>query len=585
MQWDLSPLYNGFDDENYSKDINSIIGMLENLGSWSETLPADPKNGEEVVHHYLKEMEAIAVKLENCNLFAELSFTVNTSDTTARTYMEQMEQLSGKIAPIKARFSAWLSHHPLDAKKSSDSLIVEHAFILEEMVESAKHMLSANEEQLLAEMKSTGSTAWGNLHGELTSKLGVEFPDGSSLPLSAARAKAYEADRNVRKEAYESEIKAYKKIEQPIAAALNGIKGEVITVAKKRAYDSPLDMTLKTARMDDAILDAMLTAMKEYMPKFHEYYKAKAHHVSGDNALPFYDMFAPIGTSSLVFTWDEARKFIVRHFGGFSKELAEYADNAFEKRWIDVLPKEGKVGGAFCAGAHEIGESRILVNFTGSYNDVRTVGHELGHGWHGHQLRKHSSLNINYPMTLAETASIFCETIINDGALSELPKDEQLAILEADISSSGQVIVDIYSRYLFETDLFAQRAKGSLSVDQMKEAMTTAQKAAYGDSLDSDTLHPYMWICKPHYYGADYNFYNFPYAFGLLFAKGLYAIYKKEGSSFVNTYNTLLKETGAMKAAEVAATVGIDLRDPEFWKGSLSVISDDIDRLVELLKS
>ncbi len=581
--WDLSAFYQGFDDPKYIEDIERLTNMVDEVDEWSKNLESTVQFQEETVVFYLESVREITELSEHLKLFAELSFTVDTANTAARSFMERLDLLTGRLSPVQARFSQWFSRYSFDATTSDNPIVAEHAFVLAEIKEQARYMLSAEEEQLLAQMKNTGSTAWSNLQGELTSTLQVELPDGTRLPLSAARAKAYEKDRAVRQDTYNSELAAYAKIEQPVAASLNAIKGEVLTVAKMRGYDSPLDMTLRQARMDKDILDAMLSAMREYLPKFREYYRAKAHAVSGNSALPFFDLFAPMGSASRTFTWDEARSFIVRQFGGFSKELAAFADNAFEKRWIDVLPKKGKIGGAFCAGAHKIGESRILTNFTGSYNDVRTVAHELGHGWHGWQLRHLSILNTDYPMTLAETASIFCETIVNDGALSELPEEEQLAVLEADVSSAGQVVVDIYSRYLFETEVFDKRRNGSLSVEQLKDAMIRAQKNAYGDGLDEQFLHPYMWICKPHYYSADYNFYNFPYAFGLLFAKGLYALYKERGDSFVPVYNELLQKTGSMKAADVAASVGIDLRDSGFWESSLSVIAADIDRLITLL--
>ncbi|TGU86830.1 oligoendopeptidase F, partial [Mesorhizobium sp. M00.F.Ca.ET.186.01.1.1] len=193
---------------------------------------------------------------------------------------------------------------------------------------------------------------------------------------------------------------------------------------------------------------------------------------------------------------------------------------------------EGKRGGAFCYNLHMVGESRIMANYTGSYNDVSTLAHELGHGYHGECLVQEAFYNSDYPMPIAETASILCETIIAKAALAQATPEEAFSILENDISGASQVIVDIYSRYLFESAVFARRSEGSLSVGELKELMLQAQKDAYGAGLDSSVLHPYMWVCKPHYYSADFNFYNFPYAFGLLFAKGLYAEYVKRGEAF-----------------------------------------------------
>jgi len=342
-----------------------------------------------------------------------------------------------------------------------------------------------------------------------------------------------------------------------------------------------LEMTLLRSRMDKRTLDAMMRSLKKYLPVFRKYFRKKALMLRHRNGLPFFDIFAPISNTDMQFSYSQAKDFIVEKFSSFSADLGLFAKNAFENGWIDAQPREGKVGGAFCANLRSINQSRILSNFSGSYNDVRTLAHELGHAFHGHCLNNESFLNSNYPMPLAETASIFCETIVNHAALKESTPDQQLSILEAEISSAGQVIVDIYSRYLFETEVFENRASSSLSVDQLKEIMLSAQKEAYAEGLDPEYLHPYMWLVKPHYYVADYNFYNFPYAFGLLFAKGLYAIYLERGSSFVEDYKRLLSETGRKSILDVGKSVGIDLNNTSFWNGSFKVIKEDIGRFLK----
>ncbi len=220
----------------------------------------------------------------------------------------------------------------------------------------------------------------------------------------------------------------------------------------------------------------------------------------------------------------------------FSDELADFTDHAFKNRWIDVDPREGKVGGAFCAYSHTLKESRVLTNFTGSFDGVSTLAHELGHAYHGSLLTEESIWNIHYPMPLAETASIFCETIVTQALLEKAEADEAIGILEQVLQNAGQVITDIYSRFLFESQVLDKRKDYPLTVDNLKETMINAQKEAYGKGLDHSYLHPYMWACKPHYYSGDLSFYNFPYAFGLLFAKGLYAIYEQEGQAFIPKY-------------------------------------------------
>ncbi|MGH7294089.1 MAG: M3 family metallopeptidase, partial [Polyangiaceae bacterium] len=251
--------------------------------------------------------------------------------------------------------------------------------------------------------------------------------------------------------------------------------------------------------------------------------------------------------------------------------------------WIDAEPRAGKVGGAFCMGVPEVKESRVLMNFDGTFDQVSTLAHELGHGFHNECLKDRTPLQRRTPMTLAETASIFCETIIFHAAMAAAGPDEQLGILETNLLGSCQVVVDIYSRYLFETRLFERREKSELSAGELCALMREAQGEAYGDAIDPATFHPYMWAVKGHYYAADMGFYNYPYAFGLLFGLGLFAIFKRRGAAFCPDYEALLGATGMGKAAELAGRFGIDIRAKKFWADGLAEVRGLIDRYVGLV--
>ena len=286
----------------------------------------------------------------------------------------------------------------------------------------------------------------------------------------------------------------------------------------------------------------------------------------------------------MTFSYEEAMDYIIENFNSFNKELGSFVQEAYQKNWLDIEPRDGKRGGAFCSNLHPIGESRILSNFDGSFSSLTTLAHELGHAYHGSKLVDESILNSSYPMPIAETASIFCETIVVNAALKEMDDKEAVTILEQSIQDATQVIVDIYSRYLFETKLFEIREDHPLSVRELKETMLEAQRQAYGEGLDSDTLHPYMWLNKTHYYSAGRNFYNFPYAFGLLFAKGLYAIYLEKGDSFVKEYDDLLTMTGKNNIQDVAKKMNIDVTKPDFFRESLKLVEKDIHKFLELTK-
>lgn len=586
MRWDLDVLYTSFDSPECKQDWEELCDKIEALKQWAVENLQNTDDAVEKMEQYITQLTAILQKEYRLFSYAELTASVDAKNEKALQLSERIQDQAVEKVEPEVLFQKWLGTlSNLDELISQSGLLEEHRYFLQEIAEESKYMLSEKEEIILAKMKNTGSNAWTKLQEMLTSTLLVDITiDGEQkqLPLPVVRNMAFEKDADVRKQAYEAELASYKKIEESSAAALNGIKGEVITISKLRGYESALDKTLKDSRMDQETLDAMLTAMRESLPAFQRYFRKKAELLGHQSGLPFYDLFAPVGDADMRFTYQEARDFIVKHFSSFSKKLSDYAAKAFDNRWIDAEIREGKRGGAFCDNLHVVKESRIMANFTGSYSDVSTLGHELGHGYHGDCLVDEAFLNSDYPMPIAETASILCETIIANAALKEASSEEAFSILENDISGAAQVIVDIYSRFLFESELFARRENGSLSVKELNEIMLQAQKDAYGEGLDQSVLHPYMWVCKPHYYSADYNYYNFPYAFGLLFAKGLYAEYLKKGEAFVQQYDELLSVTGKKSVADVAAIMDVDVRSIDFWRNSLSLIEKDIDTFISL---
>lgn len=586
MRWSLNELYTSFDSKEYTADLEKLDGIVGDFVNWADENLNSPNNPVEKMESYIKFSIDVRTLFSRLMSFASLTNAVEARNEQALQYQNRLIVKSTELTKPYVQFQSFIKEiDNLDELINSSELLKEHEFYLKRIKENTKYMLSEKEEVLISKLTNTGSTAWSNLQNMISSTLVVDINiDGEEkqLPLPVVRNMAHDKDPAKRKLAYEAELKAYKKIEESSAAALNGIKGEVITLAELRGYKSPLEETLKDSRMDEETLNAMLTAMKEFLPVFHKYYRKKAEILGYENGLPFYEMFAPMGEVNRTFTYEEAMDYIIENFRSFSDRLADFVQNAYEKNWLDVEPREGKRGGAFCSNLHSIGESRIMANFNGSFSNMTTLAHELGHAYHGLNLKDETILNSGYPMPIAETASIFNETIVVNAALKEANDEEALSILEASISDAGQVIVDIYSRFLFETELFERRKTHPLSVNELKEIMLEAQKQAYGDGLDHDILHPYMWLNKTHYYSAGRNFYNFPYAFGLLFSKGLYAEYLKRGEEFVKEYDELLNATGKNNIKDVALRMGIDVSDPEFFRNSLRLIEKDIERFIEL---
>ena len=581
--WDLTILYNGFDAPEFAEDMASFDKAIEECVAFGSNISA--YSPEELLTKYIETETKLSSLAEKLIIYANLRYSANTGDTEAASTMGVlMGKLSAVAAPSAAINKAIAKIENIEEIIEQNEILKEHSYRILSIVKDSKHLLSDAEESLFAEMSISGASAWSDLQSSLTSSLKVDY-NGEQITLSSARNLAYDADASVRKAAFEAELAAYPKVETATAFALNSIKLQVINEAARRGYASPLAKALDNSAMKQETLDALLAAMKEYMPAFRKYLRAKAKALGHEGGLPWYDLFAPMGKSDKKYTTEEARDYLLDIFAKFDNELHDMVKEAFDNSWIDFFPREGKVGGAFDCAVHCAGQSRVLTNFDGSFSDIVTLAHELGHSFHDRQVYKNSPLNREYSMPVAETASTFNEVLVMNTAISECTdRDTKIALIESQLMDATQIIVDIYSRYLFETSVFANRPQEFLSPERMCELMLDAQKQAYGEGLDENCMHPYMWLCKGHYYSGGLSFYNYPYAFGGLFARGIYAKYLEEGKPFVETYKSMLRATGTSTVEDAAKVCGIDLTDVNFWRAGLASIAEQIDEFCELVK-
>ncbi len=589
MRWDLSPLYDSFESDKFVKEKELIEKIILEANTWADNNLSCAEDAKEKLEHIIEVMQKLYYYMMKLGAFTQLTLSTDATNEKALEMMFRLEKIDVSLDDFAKKITRFVGTiEDLDAVIASSKLLKEHEFILKEQKLEASHLLGAEVEPVISKLKLTGGNAWCNLRNMLDGTMEVDIEqDGEmkSLPLPIVRNMAYSPDAEVRKKGYEAELASYKKVEIPLAHALNAIKGESNTMAELRGYESLLHKTLEDSRMDKETLDAMLSAMEDFLPDFRRYLKAKAKLLGHKDAIPFYDLFAPVGSGDMKkFTYEEAHTFLVDTFKGFSSEMSEFIDTAFKDSWIDAESRPGKGGGAFCANLIPIKQSRVLANFDGSFSQVSTLAHELGHAWHGHCLKDESMLNTSYPMPLAETASIFNESLVADIAKANATDEERFTLLESELMEATQVIVDIYSRYLFESEVVETRKDHGMNINELKDAMIRAQKASYGDALDEEVMHPYMWACKTHYYSPEMAFYNFPYAFGLLFGKGIFAQYKKQPEGFVEEYKALLKATGSNNIVDVAKRMDIDVRDKAFWEQSLTEIKGDIDEFCELVE-
>lgn len=578
-EWSLDVFYKGINDPNLDAD---MAKLEEKTTAYKQLIAAlGTEEPAITLRKVVDAKEEMAVLTRRLGGYFSLRRSANSADSEGARYQTKISSLMASTAKENVMFEKYAGTlENLEEILDSDEVLSQYKFYFSQMQKAVAHKMSDEAEAIFARMNISGGKAWGDLVSDLTANVEVDYKGGKTN-LSTIRGLAESDDQAERKAAYEAELACYSKIKDSIAYALNSIKAQVNLEAELRGFENPLEMTLNQSRMQKSTLDAMLEAMREYLPKFQEYLKHKAKLLGHKNGLPWYDILASMGSASAkTFTVEESREYLVDHFNSFAPDLAEMVDRAYEEGWIDFMPRSGKVGGAFCSNLPFLKQSRVLTNFTGSFGSVVTLAHELGHAYHGQQIQDHRPLNTMYTMPVAETASNFNELIIVNDAIAKSSGEEKIRLIESQIQDCTQIIVDIYSRFLFEDEVIRRRKDTFLYAKDLEEIMLNAQKEAFGDGLDPDYLHPWMWCCKSHYYRAGLSYYNFPYAFGGLFSRGLYAKYLEEGEAFLPKYRALLNATTVDTVEHVAGIAGIDLTQPEFWRTSLQVIADKIDEFI-----
>ena len=584
-KWDLTPIFPDLGSQAFEDAFTALLDDLSDL----DTLLADTGRAETdsqaMLEDALARLNSVSERQEVIWAYLYGLITTNSRDDQAQSRFSELQARSVTLDKALTRLDAWVAGQDAETLIAASSVAQEHAYYLRRAVQRSSHLMSPAEEALATDLGPAAGSAWGRLHGNLSSQIlvAVEGEQGMDrLPMSEVRNLAHHADRVVRERAWRAELAAWRDNALPLAAALNGVKGEVVTLAQRRKWDAPLDEAVFANAIDRDVLEALIGEARASFPDFRRYFKLKAEAL-GVPALAWYDLFAPLGTPDRVWTWPQSTTFIEERFNAFSPRMGSLARRAVAENWIDAEPRPGKVGGAYCMWVGGP-NSRILQNFSDGYDGVSTLAHELGHAYHNLTQADLQPLLRQTPMCLAETASTFCETIIKEAALEGASAAEQTYILEQSLQGSGQIVVDILSRFDFERAICEKRLTRELSADEFCDLMLEAQAGTYGDGLDPDARHPYMWAVKGHYYRPQQSFYNFPYLFGLLFGLGLYAEARRDPAGFPARYDALLRDTGNATASDLAERFGIDLRAPQFWCAGLDVVRADIDRLEALLR-
>jgi oligoendopeptidase F len=579
-RWSVSDIHESLDARSFTDDLESVgadVGRLETLFE-SHGIRAMPSRAATVddaaaADEVITSLNAVSDALKTLRAVVYATVSTDSRHERAQALLSELGVLGARINPLMARLADWVHALGVDELSAHSETVRDHAGPLRRYARRAAHQMAEGEEGLYAELSTTGSTAWGRLQSDITSQLTttVEFPDGhvEELPMPAVRGLANSGDPHVRRAGYDAEMRAWPTVATAVAAAMNAIKGEANVINRRRHWESPLDASLFANSVSRPTFDAMHAAVVDALPDFRRWMRAKARLHGHDGGLPWWDLLAPLPFATNEISWDDGLTLVRGAFDTYSPQLSHLVDRAVGERWIDAAPRPGKTGGAFCMPF--VGDrSLVLLNWAGSLDSAQTTAHELGHAYHNTTLAGRTALQRQLPMALAETASIFCETLVVEAGLAHHAGDDRLALLDVDLQGSNQVVVDIQSRFLFETEVFARRQRRTLGVTELNEMMLQAQHEAYGDGLEQSTAHPYMWLLKPHYYGS--HFYNWPYTYGLLFGLGLFAKHRDDPERFRDGYDDLLSRAGMDTAEELGASFGLDVTDEAFWTASLDVL-------------
>lgn len=605
-RWNLDSIYSSLQSKEYSAALEEFKAQIENTEGLLKTADRFTRESNENFDFaawlaaYLKNYNEL---IANERTLAAYAYIIYSTDTTSTQYLNNLsyiEKLGIQTRQQYLKFSTLLLSHSSSLNEFFTRFpeFAEYKYLLEETIEETKHQMTAAEENLASDMTRTGGSAWGQLQEQIISNL----HDQNGKTFNELRNDAFSSDANLRKNSWQTEKSLLEQNQIALAASLNNLKGETVTLNKRRHWENALDRSRASSRIQKSTLDALISSIEDSLPIWREYFKAKALLLRktkttasktagspGHEGIAFYDLFAPLefpqgknsgnDSASLLskkWSFDQARDYVLKEYKSFSQDMYAFAKNAFDSGWIDAEIRSGKVGGAYDEDFPKGHQSRILTNFTGTFSDIITLAHELGHAYHFSCMKGKPALFFDYPMTLAETASTFAETIVKQDMIQQAEGSDKIKIIDLDLQDTSQVLVDILCRFYFEQSVFEEREKGELNANDFCRLMLAAQEKTYGCGLNEER-HEYMWAVKSHYYSTDFDFYNYPYAFGQLFAAGLYARSKKEGPAFAKTYASLLADTGSMSCEDLCKKAGFDITTKDFWKTSIQMYAKEVE--------
>ncbi len=588
--WDLDVFFpGGSSSQAFVQHLDETGSNIEEFArAVGKYVPMDGAAERETVRHIIFLFEGTVKKIRQAGAFVSCLQAQNMNDKEADALRGKVTELSAKFQNVLTIFDGKLSQYEEKqwAILLKDEELKELSFVLTERRTNARQKLSEKEEMLINKLSIDGYHGWGQMYDTVVGSIQIPFEENGEvtfLSVGQAANKFSNPDRKVRKKVFAEWEKTWDEKGAVLAKTLNHLAGFRLNTYEMRNWDNVLKEPLEYNRMEEKTLEAMWRVISNNKKPFVEFLNRKAQ-MLGIDKLTWYDVDAPIGKTESKMSYQEGAEFILNHFEKFGEEMTGFAKKAFENAWIEAEDRHGKRPGGFHTYFPESGQSRIFMTYSGTPSNVSTLAHELGHGFHTYAMRDMHTLNRNYAMNVAETASTLAEMIVADAAVKNAKtKEEKISLLEDKIQRSVALLMNIHARFLFETRFYEERRKGLVSKERLNELMTDAQKEAFGDALAE--YHPSFWGSKLHFYITGVPFYNFPYTFGYLFSLGIYAKAIQEGKGYERKYIALLKDTASMSVEELAKKhLNVDLTDDAFWESAIKVCIEDVEEFMELTR-
>jgi oligoendopeptidase F len=501
-----------------------------------------------------------------------LRFSVDTSDpahgAAMQKFQEQATELSTRLIFLELEW-AEVSEARASVLLESDELSFCR-YYLESARRYRPHLLTEPEEKILAEKDVTSSSAWSRLFDELTSAIVVELPDGPTS-LEQGLSRLGSPDREERRIAADAVTIALEPGLRTRAYVFNTLMADKTTDDRLRAYSSWVASRNLANQASDSSVQALVDAVVDRYDIPQRWYRLKAQ-LLGVEQLADFDRNASIATVEEEFSWSQATEIVLDSYGSFSSELAGVVNTFINENWIDAPVRPGKRPGAFCAYTVPSAHPFLLLNWTSRRRDVLTLAHELGHGLHAYLAREQGVFHQSTPLTLAETASVFGETVTFGRLLSDTSDpNARLALLAESLEGQIATVFRQIAMNRFENAVHTHRREiGELSTEDFADAWEGTQRAMLGDAVEITPGYRSWWSYIPHFIGSPG--YVYAYAYGQLLALAVYARYEVEGDAFVPAYLDLLRAGGSKSPEDLGRIVGVDLADPRFWDGGLAII-------------